>query len=81
MILSKVVLPEPDGPRSASSSPSATSRSIFFSASKAPKFLLIPFISIPIVYSLAVFHSTTFFTINVTSASRVSSEATANAPA
>src|SRR5207244_8405374 len=39
MILSRVVLPEPDGPSSANSSPLATLRSTPSSAAKAPNFL------------------------------------------
>src|SRR3954467_1759306 len=39
MIRSNVVLPEPDGPSSASNSPLATLRSTLSSAAKAPNFL------------------------------------------
>src|SRR3954470_24495506 len=45
MIRSKAVLPEPDGPRSAKSSPLATLRSTPSSALNAPKLLTTPLAS------------------------------------
>ncbi len=42
MILSKVVLPQPDGPRKQTSSPEATDRSTERNATKVPKFLSMP---------------------------------------
>src|SRR5262245_33697210 len=46
MIRSSVVLPEPDGPSSASNSPSPTFRSTLSSAAKLPNFFTIPLTSI-----------------------------------
>ena len=40
MMRSSVVLPEPDGPSSANSSPLATLRSTLSSAAKSPNFLV-----------------------------------------
>src|SRR5213592_3071413 len=46
MMRKSVVLPEPDGPSSANSSPSATLRSTLSSAAKSPNFFVRPFTSI-----------------------------------
>ena len=80
MIRSSVVLPEPDGPSSASNSPLPTFRSTLSSAANAPNFLTM-FLTSMVTAEFCPSsrrRSRTVFTTSVISASIASSEAIAN---
>ena len=88
MMRSSVVLPEPEGPSSATSSPESTRRSTWSTAAKAPKRRrdvanfdghdgLVPGRG----YDSRSRQATRLFSTSVTTASSVSTEATANAAA
>ena len=83
MSRSSVVLPDPDGPSSARSSPPPTSRSTSSTAVNEPKRLVTPrtvILILDIPFSPA-FHSMPALAAIVTSATTASTEATANAAA
>ena len=98
MMRSSVVLPEPDGPSSATSSPAGMSRFRLSQTTVSPKrllrlrtsMLMVPFalrtaLEGARLGAFALPHclrcSTRYFSTSVTSASRASSDATANAAA
>ena len=86
MMRSRLVLPEPEGPSSATSSPVGTVRLTSFTATKEPKVFVTPRTSIDIAASsvwgaraCADRHSTSVLATRVTSARKARREATANA--
>ena len=86
MMRSSVVLPQPDGPSSATSSPVGNSRLTSSSATKSPnvlRMLRTSMLMVPLVGCswVPARHSINVLTTRVTSASSASSDATAKAAA